>query len=76
MPLYEYVCPTCEARFEELRPASRMDEPARCPNGHDAGKRVLSAFATIGNGGSAEPEPAGGTGGCGGCTGGCTCGAN
>lgn len=77
MPLYEYVCTKCDSRFEELRPSSRMDDPARCPSGHNAGQRVLSAFATIGNGGSVEPEPMdAGSGGCGGCAGGCTCGAN
>lgn len=77
MPLYEYVCPECDARFEELRPASRMDEPARCPGGHEGGRRVLSAFATIGSGGSAEPEGAGDAvgAGCGGCGGNCACGA-
>ena len=42
MPLYEYVCPDCESKFEELRPLSRMDDPANCPQGHPAGRRVLS----------------------------------
>ncbi|HSP56088.1 MAG TPA: FmdB family zinc ribbon protein, partial [Dehalococcoidia bacterium] len=34
MPLYEYVCQKCQARFEQLRPSNRMDEPASCPSGH------------------------------------------
>lgn len=76
MPLYEYVCTKCETRFEELRPASRMDDSARCPDGHNSGKRVLSTFAAMTAGANGEAEPVGGGGGCGGCDGGCTCGAN
>lgn len=76
MPLYEYVCRECEARFEELRPSSRMDDSARCPDGHNAGRRVLSTFAAMTTGANGEAEPVGGGGGCGGCDGGCTCGAN
>lgn len=74
MPLYEYVCAKCETRFEELRPASRMDDAARCPEGHSPAKRVLSTFAAMTSGAKGEAEPVGG--GCGGCAGGCTCGAN
>ncbi len=68
MPLYEYLY-DCETRFEVLRPVSRMDDQADCPRGHLTARRVLSAFATITRGGSAnDPEPAAG----GGCGGGCT----
>lgn len=76
MPLYEYVCTKCETRFEELRPSSRMDDTARCPDGHSASKRVLSTFAAMTSAANGEAEPLGGGGGCGGCAGGCTCGAN
>ena len=75
MPLYEYVCEYCETRFEELRPVSRMDEPAKCAEGHRA-RRVLSTFAALSKDSFGESEPVGGGGGCGGCAGGCTCGAN
>ncbi|MGH2669302.1 MAG: FmdB family zinc ribbon protein, partial [bacterium] len=47
MPLYEYVCPDCDTRFERLRPLLKMDDPAGCPQGHAAGRRVLSMFAAL-----------------------------
>lgn len=68
MPIYEYVCDTCERRFEELRPSSRMDEPASCPSGHPAARRVMSTFAALTRSGNGEAEPVAG----GGCGGGCT----
>jgi putative FmdB family regulatory protein len=77
MPLYEYVCDSCETKFELLRPASRMDEPAPCPGGHTSSHRVLSSFAAItGNGGEYGYESAAeaGMGGCGGGCDGCACG--
>lgn len=76
MPVYEYVCDKCETRFEALRPASRMDEPAPCPGGHSSSHRVLSRFAALTKDEYGSPEPVGGGGGCGGCAGGCTCGSN
>lgn len=74
MPVYEYVCDKCNKRFEALRSASRMDEPAPCPGGHPKSHRVLSSFAAMTKDGFGESEPVGGGGGCGGCAGGCTCG--
>lgn len=70
MPLYEYVCPACEVKFEELRPLGRMDDPAECPQGHPAGRRILSVFAAMSRDASGDTVPVGG--GCGGCGGGCT----
>ncbi len=53
MPVYEYYCQRCKHRFELLRPSSRMDDPAACPEGHEGSDRVLSMFAafTQGDGG-------------------------
>jgi putative FmdB family regulatory protein len=31
MPIYEYLCPDCELKFELLRPLSRAGEGASCP---------------------------------------------
>jgi putative FmdB family regulatory protein len=76
MPVYEYVCDHCESKFEELRPASRMDEPARCPGGHSRSHRVLSSFAAMTKDPYGAPEPVAGTGGCGGGCENCACGAN
>ena len=44
MPLYEYYCPTCEKKFELLRPMSRSDETAACPEGHKGAERMISVF--------------------------------
>jgi putative FmdB family regulatory protein len=54
MPLYEYYCRRCEGRFELLRPAGRMDDPATCPQGHKGGERVLSMFAAFSQGDGGE----------------------
>jgi len=71
VPLYEYYCPTCEAKFEALRPLSRRDDPAACPEGH-RGQRVLSVFTTYSRGEDGETSVVGG--GCPGCGGGsCAC---
>jgi putative FmdB family regulatory protein len=75
MPVYEYVCDKCDLKFEALRPVSRMDEAAPCPQGHGSSHRVMSRFAAVTKDAYGESEPVGG-GGCGGCDGGCTCGAN
>ena len=32
MPLYEYLCPKCETKFEELRKCSEREKPAPCPS--------------------------------------------
>jgi len=44
MPMYEFVCPRCEHRFERL--ASAGTEHERCPEcGAEGAARVLSTFA-------------------------------
>ncbi len=74
MPLYEYYCRHCEGRFELLRPVSRMDDRAACPQGHEGGERVLSTFAAFSEGARGAREPVAGGGGCAGCAGGsCAC---
>ncbi|MHB1510494.1 MAG: FmdB family zinc ribbon protein [Acidimicrobiales bacterium] len=83
MPIYEFRCSECEARFEMRRPAELSDAPApQCPNGHGPARRVLSVFATTGRSASGATSsqgefassgsrtPAGG-----GCGGGCACAA-
>lgn len=74
MPLYEYYCRKCAAKYELLRPMSSSDEPATCPSGHAGGARTLSMFAAVSKGapGEAMAMPAGGGCACGG--GGCGCG--
>jgi putative FmdB family regulatory protein len=69
MPLYEYVCDECQARFEKLVRA--WGEDVACPECDSAAvSRQLSTFAVASQGG--VPVPAGG--GCGCSRGGCGCG--
>ena len=75
MPVYEYVCGDCETKFEVLRPASRMDDPADCPGGHGCGRRVPSTFAALTKDPYGDNAPVGG-GGCGAGCSNCACGAN
>jgi len=60
MPLYEYYCPTCSHKFEVLRPMSRSDEPATCPEGHDGAERVVSLFASFSKAADGSTAPVGG----------------
>jgi putative FmdB family regulatory protein len=74
MPIYEFVCMTCESHFEELVGVKAADPP--CPDcGASRVARQLSVFAT--HGGTAEQPSFGGPmssgGGC--CGGSCGCGA-
>lgn len=45
MPIYEYVCPKCDIKFEQMRPLSQATEGATCPQCEGNARRVLSAFA-------------------------------
>lgn len=75
MPIYEYFCPACNTRFEELRPSSRMDDAASCPEGHLHGRRVLSTFAALTRDGDGAVNSVAGAG-CGGCADNCACSLN
>jgi putative FmdB family regulatory protein len=70
MPLYEYVCASCEGRFE--RYVRSWNEEVTCPacQGREVEKQ-LSTFAFAGGGGAAAASSGGGCG-CG--RGGCGCG--
>jgi putative FmdB family regulatory protein len=73
MPLYEYHCSNCQARFEALRLMSQSDSPIACPRCADTGsRRVMSACATISkeNGGSRLVTSSQSGAGCGACAGG------
>jgi putative FmdB family regulatory protein len=61
MPLYEYFCPRCEAKFELLRSMSRSEEPATCPEGHEGAERVLSVFLSLSKGADGMSSPVGGS---------------
>jgi putative FmdB family regulatory protein len=68
MPVYEYLCRTCDTRFEARRPMGEAGAPIDCPAGHDDTTRLLSVFASVGRG-SASPAPTASPG----CGPGCVC---
>lgn len=72
MPVYEYVCRTCETRFEARRSMSEAGTPMSCPDGHPDATRLLSVFASVGRTSSAGPAAAAGRP-VGGCGAGCAC---
>ncbi len=45
MPLYEYVCPSCDFRFELLRSLRQADEKVSCPRCQSTANRIMSTFA-------------------------------
>jgi putative FmdB family regulatory protein len=47
MPIYEYLCPDCELKFELLRPLSRAGEGASCPVCQRDAPRAVSACASF-----------------------------
>jgi len=65
MPLYEYICQKCEARFDALRAMSDADAPIACPAcGSEETGRAISLFSAIGG----EGVIAGAGSSCGSCT--------
>ena len=73
MPIYEYRCGSCGTVFDRLRPMSRMDDEAPCPECDGESSRQLSVFAAF-SGSNGDGGAIAGAGGCGGCgPGGCTC---
>jgi putative FmdB family regulatory protein len=73
MPIYEYVCMSCESHFEEL---VRNDETPPCPDcGAMKAKRQFSTFAAHGL--TKQPSLGGAPSSGGGCCGGsCGCGGH
>lgn len=66
MPIYEFACEGCGARFEELVWSSEEIAGVVCPHcGSQHIKRKMSAFAAIGGGraatGGDRPRPGGGS---------------
>lgn len=73
MPVYEYLCRTCDSRFEARRSMSESADPIECPDGHADTARLLSVFASVGRGpaGATPTAPVRPPGG--GCGAGCAC---
>jgi putative FmdB family regulatory protein len=70
MPVYEYLCRTCDTRFEARRSMGEAGAPIDCPEGHADTTRLLSVFASVGRG---LESPAPGTAAGGGCGPACAC---
>ncbi len=61
MPIYEYVCPGCQLKFDLLRSLSQADEGAACPRCQATAQRVLSSFACFSRSESGVSSPLGGS---------------
>ena len=73
MPIYEYRCGSCGTFFDRLKPMSRMDDEAPCPECDGESSRQISVFAAF-SGSNGDGGAIAGAGGCGGCgPGGCAC---
>jgi putative FmdB family regulatory protein len=59
MPIYEYACGSCHAKFERLVKSMSGQEPAACPKcGSTKTIRSLSVFAVGGEtAGKSSPPP-------------------
>jgi putative FmdB family regulatory protein len=60
MPLYEYKCESCGARFEKLVSSDKRDEVTCSKCGSEQTKRQLSTFATSGLSGGSSCAPSSG----------------
>ena len=67
MPIYEYVCSDCDSKFELLRPVSKSDEPAECPECKGKCERVLSSFCCMTTSSSGVTSSLGGGSSCASC---------
>jgi putative FmdB family regulatory protein len=63
MPIYEYLCPECDSKFEELRPLSQAERPAECPRCHRPARRKMSTFACFSTTAGGVSKTIAGTGG-------------
>ena len=66
MPIYEYLCKSCEAEFDELVRMGTPDAEIECPScGKHEAKRKLSLFASCAGHGGGFGAGGGGASGCG-----------
>ena len=69
MPLYEYRCLSCKHEFEKIRPFSKADDEALCPECGHISCRILSPFACFSKSADGTSTAIAGSGGsCTGCT--------
>ncbi len=66
MPMYEFRCRECGARFEELRGLNEPDAGVECPKcGGGRVERLLSSFATSATSAASSPSGSSSGGSCG-----------
>lgn len=46
MPIYEYICPKCNNKFELLCSIAKAEEDAHCPKCKTPSKRAISRFVS------------------------------
>ncbi|MDY6917683.1 MAG: zinc ribbon domain-containing protein [Chloroflexota bacterium] len=69
MPIYEYVCPKCDLRFELRRSFSEADEATLCPSCNSAARKLLSKFCATSKGSDGDLSSIAGMGSsCGTCS--------
>ncbi|MCK4963691.1 MAG: zinc ribbon domain-containing protein [Dehalococcoidia bacterium] len=54
MPIYEYFCSDCDAKFELRRSFSESGEAVSCPRCQASAKKLFSSFAAFSKGESGE----------------------
>ena len=71
MPIYEYLCADCGAKFDKMRSMSQATAPLDCIQcGSSATTRALSLFAAVSRSSSGESKAVSGAGhGCASCGG-------
>ena len=68
MPIYEYLCPNCNFKFELLRHQSQANKTASCPRCHNGATRILSSFASFSKSIEGLSTPIGGSSPCSSCS--------
>ena len=72
MPVYEYVCATCNHKFDKIQPMGSVE--AECPHCEQPARKSISLFSATATSEGGAPVPVAGMGGGGCCGGGCGCG--
>ena len=58
MPIYEYHCGACQAKFDKMRPMSAADDQVKCPEcGSPRTTRALSVVAIASADGGSKSSP-------------------
>lgn len=68
MPIYEYVCPNCDFKFELLRSLNQTNAAALCPRCHSDAKRIFSCFNAFSEGHEGTPAAIAGSNPCSTCS--------